>query len=489
MTNISDLFPSVPVETRSFPAMMEFDGTAGYYSNTGITTSGNKTSVVFRFSISNFTGTATQKTLCQVKAPSSRLRVSVAVRSSDWATADEQGKVLFFVNDSAGVTRCLLWSNASVLDGNVHTVLFSFDGDAGTATLIIDGVANDDTGVASRVAPTAGTLGTGLTDVTLGVDVSLTAGRYFPGDIGYFGYADTYLTNWSDFMTNVGSPKELDTAGWTEWGGQPLFWNEHGDMTNNLGSAGDMTKNGTIEIASPAEEAVSLLESGYGTLESLMRSATGGKLLLWHKFDGPATVAVGPITPMLCYDKYTIIAANTMELDGNGYLVENATDGRSFTIDPAGRWPVKGTQTRHYLLEGRWTTSPTSGDYSPTLRINYVDPNNFWSCRAIGQNSNLRKTEIYEWNASAVGTNNSSLTDTFTGASRFTMHIQDRGDQILLSMLIWEESETGQIDEGQLATISVYEASRPFKTEDTMFFSNEGTRETCQLRSIAIWDE
>lgn len=35
---------------------------------------------------------------------------------------------------------------------------------------------------------------------------------------------------------------------WTEWGAQPLFWNEHGDMENNLGSAGAMTKNGTIVV-------------------------------------------------------------------------------------------------------------------------------------------------------------------------------------------------------------------------------------------------
>ena len=50
-------------------------------------------------------------------------------------------------------------------------------------------------------------------------------------------------------MDTSGNPKKLDESGWTEWGTQPLFWNEHGEMTNNKGSAGNMTKNGTIVIA------------------------------------------------------------------------------------------------------------------------------------------------------------------------------------------------------------------------------------------------
>lgn len=45
-----------------------------------------------------------------------------------------------------------------------------------------------------------------------------------------------------------GLPKALDESSWTEWGAQPLFWNEHGQMDNNLGSAGNMTRNGTIVI-------------------------------------------------------------------------------------------------------------------------------------------------------------------------------------------------------------------------------------------------
>ena len=78
-----------------------------------------------------------------------------------------------------------------------------------------------------------------------------------------------------------GTPKEIDEIGWTEWGGQPhfwnkggvmtdnkgvigamstvgifstitggwpLFWNEHGQVSNNQGSAGDMTENGLIVV-------------------------------------------------------------------------------------------------------------------------------------------------------------------------------------------------------------------------------------------------
>jgi hypothetical protein len=54
------------------------------------------------------------------------------------------------------------------------------------------------------------------------------------------------LTNWSDFMDGQGNPKQLDEISWTEWGAQPLFWNANGDMEANAGSAGNMSKNGTI---------------------------------------------------------------------------------------------------------------------------------------------------------------------------------------------------------------------------------------------------
>ena len=125
------------------PAMMQFDGSAGYYTDTP-TTAGNLVTTVVRFSVDTFTGTATQKQIAQLNGVSARSRFSFAVRSSDWATADQQGKLLTYVANSAGATICLLFSNASVLDGLEHTLLFSFNGDTGAATFILDGVAQDD---------------------------------------------------------------------------------------------------------------------------------------------------------------------------------------------------------------------------------------------------------------------------------------------------------------------------------------------------------
>ena len=52
-----------------------------------------------------------------------------------------------------------------------------------------------------------------------------------------------------DFYTVESDVKQLDETTWAEWGTQPLFWNAHGFMEDNKGSAGDMTKNGTIDLS------------------------------------------------------------------------------------------------------------------------------------------------------------------------------------------------------------------------------------------------
>lgn len=236
--------------TAYTPAMMQLDGSTGYYRHTTATTTGNKFTFVCRFQVDTFAGTSTQKALAQLQG-SAATRISIAVRSSDWATADQQGKLFVFVESSAPATVCLIFSNASVLDGQEHTLFFEYDGDAGTAVFIIDDESQDDTGVAGRVAPTTGTLSGGTSTLTVGHNHSLTAGRYWPGQIGFCGYRDIGGLDSTDFMTADGSPIEQDfSVSWanTGWGAQPLFWNPHGDMVNNLGSAGAMTKNGTINV-------------------------------------------------------------------------------------------------------------------------------------------------------------------------------------------------------------------------------------------------
>ena len=227
------------------PAMMQFDGSTGYYSAT-FNPSGNKTTTVLRFNKTSFTGGAGQY-IAHVESAASRDRVAIAAFASDHANANVRDRIVFLVYNSTGTIICYLATLAAYLDGNNHTLMASFDGDAGTAQFIIDGVDADDTGWVSRVSPTTGTLSTtASTPITIGAFVS--ALNFYGGQVGFAGYRDAYLTNWSDFMQADGSPKALDETTWTEWGAQPLFWHEAGKMDENLGSEGAMTKNGTINV-------------------------------------------------------------------------------------------------------------------------------------------------------------------------------------------------------------------------------------------------
>lgn len=229
-----------------FPAMMQFDGSTGYYSKTSVLTSGNKITIVSRFSRGSFTGGGLQ-CLARMDGPTSKIRGRIEVASADYTTAAFQDRVFVQTENSAGASICLLLSPPGYLNGESHTIFYSFDGDTGSAIFRIDGVDVDDTGNASRVAPTTGTLESGASSV-FSVGANRLGGNKYGGDVGFVGHRQAYLTNWQDFTQTDGSPKPLDESTWAEWGAQPLFWNPHGDMANNLGSAGAMTKNGTINV-------------------------------------------------------------------------------------------------------------------------------------------------------------------------------------------------------------------------------------------------
>jgi hypothetical protein len=223
---------------RFTPAMMEFDGSTGYYVKTGITVSGNKTTMVGRFRRSSFTGGSAEY-IGRYKA-SSYDRLAFFAFSNDHATPAKQDTISMVVINSAGAEVCRLMSPVGYLDGNEHTFMASFDGDAGTAQFIIDGVDVDDTGNTSRVAPTTGTLQTTASTLHVGAANS-TPTNTLGGEVGFFGVHDVYTTDWTQFMDAQGNPKNFDGSGW-------LFWNEHGYMEDNKGTAGDMTKNGTIIV-------------------------------------------------------------------------------------------------------------------------------------------------------------------------------------------------------------------------------------------------
>ena len=225
------------------PDMMQYDGVTGYY-DISTTTSGNLMTIVGRFSRASFTGGSAEYIFRCRSDTQNHDRLAVFAFASDFADLDKANTINFLVRDNTSADLCRLITPVGYLDGNRHTFMFSFDGDNGTAQLIIDGVDADDVGNADRTAPIVGTPSTGTSEIEVGA-ANTTPSNVFGGQIGYLGYKDAYLTNWSDFMDGS-EPKQLDEVTWTQWGGQPAFWNQDGEMTANLGSAGNMTQNGTI---------------------------------------------------------------------------------------------------------------------------------------------------------------------------------------------------------------------------------------------------
>lgn len=223
------------------PAMMQYDGSTGYYTRS-FTSSGNLITGVCRFNISSFTGGGNQ-CLMRVLGPSDRERMVLYANSNDHAVTEVRDTIQASTQNSSAALICRFYTPTGYLDGEDHVLFYAFDGDNGTAVFYIDGVNADDTGATYRTAPTTGTLDSGASsDIYVGA-ASSTPTSQLADFLGFVGYRDAYLTNYSDFM-NGSTPKELDESGWTEWGAQPLFWNEHGDMVNNKGSAGAMTHSG-----------------------------------------------------------------------------------------------------------------------------------------------------------------------------------------------------------------------------------------------------
>ncbi len=224
--------------------MMAFDGSS--YYNKAVTSTTNQITTIARFNSAEWTGGAVRY-VNAYQGPSTDLRIALVGYPSDHATTALRNKLVLFSQSSASVTLCLLASLTNPFDSENHTVFGSFDADNALSTYFIDGIDADDTGNGSRIAPTVGVLSTGaLGDLYTGANAGA---NYWTGEVGLVGVEDRYLTNPLDFMDSQGNPLEIDESGWTEWGSdQPLAWNQHGEMTNNLGDAAPYTENGTITV-------------------------------------------------------------------------------------------------------------------------------------------------------------------------------------------------------------------------------------------------
>lgn len=224
------------------PALMEFDGSTGYFTGASITTSGTKITLVARFSASPVTATQVIQYAFHTGSAQAPYLLGI-VASND---ANNPNKVRFRCQNASGTSLCDIYSTTSVTDGSIYSVFAEYDADAGTAKLYINAADDENASATGRVAPITGTIPVGSS--TLAVGATHAGAAPFGGSIGYAGVRFVGGLTPSDFSRTDGSPMPLDESTWTEWGAQPLAWNPHGDMRDNRGSAANFTQNGTIYV-------------------------------------------------------------------------------------------------------------------------------------------------------------------------------------------------------------------------------------------------
>lgn len=228
------------------PAMMGYDGSTGYQSGGYTVPSATGATFVCRFKAAAYTGSLETKYLFQRRITSGAYLLNFFTHSSDYSTSTRRNKLAMAVQSSTGSLIARVFSSIEVMDDAVHGLFAEYNASAGTAVMRIDGQDVLDAANAEHVL-TTGTLSTGA--ATLAVGGQTTGTNLWAGEIGFCGYRDVAGLSWSDFFYADGSPKaQAESGGWGGWGAQPLLWNEHGEMTNNLGSAGAMTSNGTIVV-------------------------------------------------------------------------------------------------------------------------------------------------------------------------------------------------------------------------------------------------
>ena len=234
-----DLLPAWTARRTFQPALMRYDGATTGYDNQVVPLTNAAITIIFRFTITSQT---TNHRIWNFRANASGYTEGFIAGT---------GQFDITVRNSANAVICQIQSLQNVQDGLPHYGFFTFTPSTAALVYKIDGQDADDTSWPSRIL-TTGTLGADATgDVRVGHHP--TAPRFWPENIGAFGFKNTNLLTWSDFMDEYGWPKPIDTTSWTQWLGQPPIWHESGQLDFNRGSAGAFTKTGPIKLANPLE--------------------------------------------------------------------------------------------------------------------------------------------------------------------------------------------------------------------------------------------
>ena len=216
------------------PAMMVYSG-SGYYSRVASWSRTGSYTVMMRFKIPS---QASDKMLMQ--HAKTYINIRFVVKGSATGVPN---KLEVLGQDVSGALNIRHISKTAIADNQHHIAFLSYNSAAGTSVFYVDSVDADDISWPSRVLTISTLQTTGSHAIGVGADQGGNA--KLTGEVGFFGMSNSYLTNPLDFMSGA-YPKQIDESGWSEWGAQPVDWNTFGEMTDNKGSGGNMTKNGTI---------------------------------------------------------------------------------------------------------------------------------------------------------------------------------------------------------------------------------------------------
>ncbi len=214
------------------PAMLEYDGSS-YFHIESVSTAGTGLTIVCKFNI----GPQTVGQTIGYENKTSLGSILFYIKPS--TDGDEPNRLWLRVQDLSNVVICQLISDIEVTDLADHTVFFEYD-NVGTASLIIDGNDADDLSSANRIL-IAGTLPVSASrDFAVGANTS--GGSLVIGNIGFYGLTISTGFSWTDFFDIHGNIREFDFSAW-------LIGNPHGDVEDNRGTGGDMTRDGRIVVS------------------------------------------------------------------------------------------------------------------------------------------------------------------------------------------------------------------------------------------------
>lgn len=213
--------------------MMDYGGGTAYYNTNPVYPAGEALTVVLGFQTSSWAD-ASWRVLYQYGSYST-WALFIVMAASDHADPTFRNRI--WAHCYNGGYRYSRVSTGTYADDAQHVLFCSFDLTAGTDMFYIDGVSVPDTGHTYHIDPTpAMTPGAGYH--RLGRHSHF--GQQWVGKLGYHGQDWSYLTNPTDFYHPVDGLQTIDEIGWTEWGGQPEYWNQYGTMEDNKGTGANL---------------------------------------------------------------------------------------------------------------------------------------------------------------------------------------------------------------------------------------------------------